>query len=968
MKILFKILLTLFLLVILLLGVAYFFVTRPGVQKRFVEANLPEGSSLEYVQVTPSKLVLRGVDLQSPDGSRMQVARMESGFSPWAAIFDQTIRLSGLEVEALVVELPKRSTDTKTPKTSDSTSVDRPVDPKVVKSERPVDRTAPAGDPADVLYALGQLEWLLEIDSINVEGAIIDAYENRYGFEIVSGPIAPGLETELQASLELESKEALEGGLQNFTSRMQLHFKQNKSGGFESLSLDSNTSGGNASGASLLSVSQTMSLQVDASGESARLNFAANVDLPEPGVFFSELRSLQGLVLQAELSADAEGSVLTVNQANLDLSAGGQPIATVNLEQALTLGAKQQFAGRLMTVDLTHLPLSWINPWLGDGLELIGAPLAAQFVLQGASDGTLEVQTGEALEWGPVSLKQAGELLVENLTLRVNPTIRVEPDQTIHYDLRDFQLADRYGSFLIGQLSGQTQDAPEEALFGGLQTEAVLEIGLAELLQQPLLEGRAGVLAGQAKLRLTVDENAEFPVRVQASVDGLRARGQPGSRQDYRLAAQLKRSETGTYALGTNLQAGLESRPSTSVQLGGQVQPDRSPLPFQLDLTSPAIVQRDLDILLAALTPQKTAPAPGIADPGEKARPTEPDAAGQRHASENVVRPPWADLVGSINLQIDAFALNSGHLVRGISAQADISESLLDLRQIRARLQDGEITGRARVDYDARGSSPYTVASQLNFKDVDPAVFSRKRSGSVPVRGLFNGDFNLDGTGPTLQDALENSQAGLLITGREGVLTAFELDNRSQIGLLGAGLLGQKFERPGITAMAEAVPYFKDMRFENFTLNLTRSRDKVVRIPELAFLSDHLRIQGEGMVAASRLDEVLDQPLQLSLALGAKGRLVDHLETLQLLGPQTDAEGFRSWKSEIDIKGTLADPDTSALEKMLSEAARRAIRGSSAKETNSSANETGAAESTKKDRREDNIDAGLNLLNSVLGN
>ncbi|TVP79071.1 MAG: hypothetical protein EA353_07170, partial [Puniceicoccaceae bacterium] len=245
-----------------------------------------------------------------------------------------------------------------------------------------------------------------------------------------------------------------------------------------------------------------------------------------------------------------------------------------------------------------------------------------------------------------------------------------------------------------------------------------------------------------------------------------------------------------------------------------------------------------------------------------------------------------------------------------------------------------------------------------------------------PVKGLFDGDFQLEGAGASLEDAFEHSEASLLVTGREGILTAFELDDRSQLGLLGAGLLGQQLNRPGITAMSQAVPYFTNMPFDSFTLNLVRGQDKVVRIPKLSFLGESLRIEGEGLVAASRLDDVLNQPLQLSLAFGAKGRLINYLETLQLLGPQTAADGFRSWNRKINIVGTLADPDTSALKDMLNEAARRAISGREASSPASDATRTdlseGAptqpAERTKRDRRRDDIEMGLDLLNSLLGN
>ena len=57
----------------------------------------------------------------------------------------------------------------------------------------------------------------------------------------------------------------------------------------------------------------------------------------------------------------------------------------------------------------------------------------------------------------------------------------------------------------------------------------------------------------------------------------------------------------------------------------------------------------------------------------------------------------------------------------------------------------------------------------------------------------------------------------------------------------------------------------------------------------------------------------------------AKGRLVDHLETLELLGTKTSEDGFRNWNQDIEIRGSLGDPDTSALKELLNNAARRAL-------------------------------------------
>ena len=55
-------------------------------------------------------------------------------------------------------------------------------------------------------------------------------------------------------------------------------------------------------------------------------------------------------------------------------------------------------------------------------------------------------------------------------------------------------------------------------------------------------------------------------------------------------------------------------------------------------------------------------------------------------------------------------------------------------------------------------------------------------------------------------------------------------------------------------------------------------------IPELVFRGDSLLIEGEGLIAASSLADLLNQPLDLNLGFGAKGKLEEHLDVLQLLG------------------------------------------------------------------------------------
>lgn len=990
MKTLFRIFLVFIVLLVIAAGVGYFVVTRPAFQKKLVESQLPAGSSIKYVQITTSHLELTELKLQLEDGTTAKIDSLRSNFSPWAALFNNTVQLRGLTVDGLVVKLPE-------------TMAASPAGDVVVTGDTPTagstsgEATKPDDDepssPTDALYALGELDWLFDLDSVNLNGALIDAARNRYTFDVKSDAIAPGADSTMTLVFKLESKEALQGGLKDFTSDARLHFSQKKSGGFEHLSLESQTSGSDAAGGTLLSISQKLELHINGFEESAELALSFDADLPHPEVFAPQLVSLQGLSLKGELQGSAEGPALTLKTANFDAASNGAQVVAIQLKQSLTLGAQQKFAGELMDVSLINLPLAWLNPWLTNGMQLSGAPLSAQIALSGESSGALEVRSLAPLELGPLSLTQDQQPLLQEVIVRMNPVIRVEADQTIRYDLGNFQLLDRYGAVISGTMTGSKRESSDASPFAGLQAKAKLNIGLAELLQQPALAGMGSILAGQASVALTIDGADEYPAQVQAAITGLRARDLPGSRQDYRLAAQLKQTSNGGYTLGANLAAGSDSRPSTSIQLAGQVNPDVQPIPFKVSLTSPRVLQSDLDLLMAAFKADESAASASVA--------TSPTPSGNRNGSGSttrnrtepgtqpivVQRPPWADLNGEAAIKIETLTLQSGHVLTGLNADATISEALLSVSNIKAVFEEGRLAGKAQVDFDPTLSKAYKLASTLTFENVDPSIFSKKQSGSFPVRGLFAGDFDLTGSGVTLEQAIEDSDARLTINGRDGVLTAFELDNRSQLGLLGAGILGQSLDRPGITALAQAVPYFKDMRFEDFTLKLVRAQDKKVRIPELKFLGDNLRINGQGFIAASSLSEVLEQPLDLTLGLGAKGRLVDYLETLQLLGTKTAEDGFRNWNKDIKIGGTLGDPDTTALKDMLNDAARRAI----SKPKKSDAPATPAAEAptdgsqllpgqtpaqttpaepkkkTKEEKRRDDIDMGIDLLNSVFG-
>jgi hypothetical protein len=145
-------------------------------------------------------------------------------------------------------------------------------------------------------------------------------------------------------------------------------------------------------------------------------------------------------------------------------------------------------------------------------------------------------------------------------------------------------------------------------------------------------------------------------------------------------------------------------------------------------------------------------------------------------------------------------------------------------------------------------------------------------------------------------------------------------------------LLGQSLDRPGIAALSQTIPYFKEIRFNDFAFELTRGADKRVLVPQLRLEGESILIDASGSVGASRLDDILDQPLDLVLSLSAKGRLTEYLAILNLLQPAVGEDGFTRWNQDIEITGTLTDPDTGALMDILNDAAKDAFSKPSKRE------------------------------------
>jgi hypothetical protein len=188
MKTLFRIFAVLFVLLLIAFVGGYFILTNAGFQKSLVERQLPAGSSIESIHVTTGQMTLSGLILMLPDGARVEVGTVDTAFEPLAAVFDQTIKMGVLQVEGLRMDLP---TVTEPTVAANRSAAGR--EPRVETApETPPATEQASANPMEVLNALGNFEWLLDIDGIDFEGEIHDGQGSMYVLRVDWARMAKG--------------------------------------------------------------------------------------------------------------------------------------------------------------------------------------------------------------------------------------------------------------------------------------------------------------------------------------------------------------------------------------------------------------------------------------------------------------------------------------------------------------------------------------------------------------------------------------------------------------------------------------------------------------------------------------------------------------------------------------------------------------------------------------------------------
>lgn len=921
-------------IICLILG-AYFILTRPGVQKKLLADQLPEGSSVEFLQLTASGVRIDQLMLDLGEGNSLSVARVETRYSIWDALFNHTLNLGVLEIDGLnLVMQPTPSQPT----------------------TEPVESTPAEAFESDDIYeqlsAMEQLDWLIKVERININGRIQAVDSGEVEFSMTSGAIAPGQSSEINLQLSVVAAAMDAQGFKALDSSMVLSFDQKENGGINQLKVVAQADAVDGAGASVLSFASHAALQVMDADKQAQMDSDFKVEIPQPAVLSPQLTVFESIQLNGEMQLVANEAIAELTAFDFTTDVNGQSVVSAQLKQKIRLSGAQEFVGELLELRISDFPMAWLNPFLPEGYAIQGAPLSLKMLLDGTEGQGARFYAPQVITLGPISMSDPQGSLLSDLSLKLQPDFDISSEGAVTFDLGKIRLVSASKNLLAAAINGSLPAADVEDPLSEMKVNVDLTSVLPRLFEQPALARSGKMQSGRLELHLALDGSAEKLVYLDGLLSQLTSPEKGVTVPDYVLKASVDLDDE-VVDLEALFAVNDVVDPKTAVTLKASLEPESSPLKFNFSVMSDQIRQADL------------MPLASLFEPAES-KATEEPAPTPSEPAEGVIPPPWAGLDGEGTLSVKRLVLDAGIAITGISAEVLVSEPMLELKDLKAEVSGGTVAGKASVQFDASKADAYQADVDFALKSLDPSKLKGSLKSPLPIRGEFNASFLATGAGPSLNEAIEDVEGEVKLSAKDGVLTAFELDERKQQGLQLVGILGAALDQPGIAAVSETIQYFKEIGFESFNLSLDRASDKRISISQLKLIGDSLYLDGQGSIAASSLSDVMQQPMQLNLNLGAKGGLVKSLEALKLLkGTKNDA-GYREWEQSLKIGGTLSDPNTDSIMDLLNRAATNALGGNK-KASSSSTNTSTTTTPTKKDERKEQIKMGVELLNNVFG-
>jgi len=236
-------------------------------------------------------------------------------------------------------------------------------------------------------------------------------------------------------------------------------------------------------------------------GEDAPINVKISGDLTvdplvaQPGLqqYVQETEIPDGLSLHFEGSIRKVGNVIRINKIVADLSqADREKILHIGSRQAFSFmlgddgGTLENPTGELAQITLDGVDLGWLNPF-AQPYAIAGRLDSANFSLSADADNTLILEAVSPLRISGVDVVKAGERILRNVGVAVQPTVRYA-SPTTRIDYRGLHISGGNRRIVAGdgEVTTTAGDGDEPPVFAA---RGSLRLDLNALAAQPVIAG-----------------------------------------------------------------------------------------------------------------------------------------------------------------------------------------------------------------------------------------------------------------------------------------------------------------------------------------------------------------------------------------------------------------------------------------------------------------------------------------------
>lgn len=857
-----KILLGLTVAVIGLLTLAF----NPGFQtalvRHFAEPQFAR-FSLEQLKADLGKIELRELDLSTDNALAVRIESLEGTYLLQPALAGTGLQIQHLRGRGIIIDSRNLSEDPDQQKRP----MPWPEDPVVLQLPLPL--------------TLGQLD---------LEGHWLGPDDQEARFQITSEGLQPGQTGQVAVMLRLQAP-----SMAVVEMEARIDVTQSASGVIETVQLTSPLRLSTQDGRPPLTLNAELTLSM------------SNPELPT-------LQLSLGDGIQ-ELNIHATGDL------------GNQDIAT-NLEFNLNedwltyampelLGIELQFQGNLhwqstaplapqgeAALRLESLPLSLLEAWV-PGFTFGETELSGQLTFQ-TVDTRLSVDTPAAnpLQLERLSIYQDGTPLVENLNLLLQPQGQFGPSS---FTLKvPGQLNSERAQELIN-LELTAAGLPNELL----QTTGSLRLStdLPRLFKLPVLARQLEALhSGTLECELQLAANPDDAGWLLQTTATLRDLRRTLREPPVFLAAMQSEVILSLFTSKIVTQSSLQLEAAQGISklemAGGWDSLSRT---YDIQLQSERLHLDDFQDLAAIFKKREPAAAPSRPQPKS---PRKTDA------------PAWMDWNGQAGIQIDLLTRGNTRLT-DINAQLTSENRVWKLEPATIRYLGTPFGATALLAHRSNASEPYLMEALAQTHNFEAAsLLSELSTGQPMLTGPYQLEARLHAEAPSLSTLAHKAQGSIDLQGGPGRLRLYDDEGLASLGIsLVGGVLST-----GNGRINRLLELLSNLRYDTVTLHISRAEDLDVNLTEMLLQAPGLRIRSEGKVNYSEALGLLDQALELNVAVDTQGELSELFRSLDL---QTDARAASGYTAgpRLRFGGSLNQLDTSELQQLTRSVITSQVRG-----------------------------------------